>query len=249
MPGNRQIVQLGKLGWLGGGRERKLSGPSWWMTGTLGWAGGGEGMEAGGGATYWNCSENRYKAMGPTPPGNIFRNNILAFRRGISHPTPKIGGRRMHDDRTMADLMDGLEFMLDDLDRICRDAFAKYRSYDPSALVEHDARAAAACTYCHMAADAERRWPAPTLATPPEESIGLDVIPIDVRGLKVWAVREVAVLRFKKHDEDGFSRNYPTKQAKDYDRGLPFPELPAPAARLSVGYLLDPTGTVFVRPQ
>lgn len=155
----------------------------------------------------------------------------------------------MHDDRTMADLMDDLDFLLDDLDQVCRGAFAKYRSYDPGALVDHDARAAAACVYCHMAADAERRWPAVTLVTDPEESKGRAIVPIEVRGLKVWAVRDSAILRFKKHDEDGFSRNYPTKQAKDYDRGAYFAELPEPAARLSVGYLLDPTGTVFMRTQ
>jgi hypothetical protein len=70
-----------------------------------------------------------------------------------------------------------------------------------------------------------------------------------VRGLKVWSVRDVALLRFKKHDEDGRSRNYPTKQAKEYDRGVPLLGLPWPAARLSVGYLLDITGTEFVRTQ
>jgi hypothetical protein len=40
-----------------------------------------------------------------------------------------------------------------------------------------------------------------------------------------------------------------SQQAKDYDRGLPLPGLPAPAARLSIGYLLDKTGTVFIRTQ
>lgn len=151
-------------------------------------------------------------------------------------------------DWTMADLMDGLDFLLDDLDRICRDAFSRYRRYDPGDLLEHDSRAAAACVYSHMAADAERRWPAQNLTTPPEE-VGASVQLIEVRGLKVWAVRDFAIVRFKKHDEDGKSRNYPTKQAKDYDRGNPLPGLPYPAARLSVGYYLDATGTEFVRTQ
>jgi hypothetical protein len=65
----------------------------------------------------------------------------------------------------------------------------------------------------------------------------------------VWRVGDFAVLRFKKQDEDGKSKNYPTKQAKDYDRGLPLPNLPPPAVRLSVGYLLDATGTEFIRTQ
>src|SRR5258707_6530640 len=73
---------------------------------------------------------------------------------------------------------------------------------------------------------------------------------LDVRGLKLWLFeRASVVIRFKKHDEDGRSRNYPTKQARAYDRGKDLPGLPAPAARLSVGYLLDATGTEFIRTQ
>lgn len=151
-------------------------------------------------------------------------------------------------DWSMSDLMDSVDFLLDDLDQVCRASHAKYRRYDPEVLLEHDPRAAAACIYAHMAADAERRWPAQNLATPPDHT-GAAIQLIEVRGLKVWTVREMAILRFKKHDEDGKSRNYPTKQAKDYDRGVPLPGLPHPAARLSVGYLLDPTGTEFIRTQ
>jgi hypothetical protein len=151
-------------------------------------------------------------------------------------------------DWSMSELMDGIDFLLDDLDQVCRASHAKYRRYDAESLLEHDRRAAAACIYSHMAADAERRWPVQNLATFPERS-GAPLQPIEVRGLKVWTVREMAILRFKKHDEDGKSRNYPTKQAKDYDRGSPLPGLPHPAARLSVGYLLDATGTEFVRTQ
>ncbi len=115
--------------------------------------------------------------------------------------------------------------------------------------MDHDSRAAAACTYSHMAAEAERRWPKLSLATSPER-VGVAVQLIEAKGgLKVWAVRDLALLRFKKHDEDGRSRNYPTKQAKDYDRGLRLEGLPYPAARLSIGYLLDPTGTEFIRTQ
>jgi len=50
-------------------------------------------------------------------------------------------------------------------------------------------------------------------------------------------------------DEDGHSRNYPTKQAKDFDRGEHLPGLPMPPVRLTAGYLLDKTGSVFVRTQ
>jgi hypothetical protein len=144
-------------------------------------------------------------------------------------------------DRTMTEVMDGLGSLLDELDAVCRYGFDTYRAYPANVLLEHDPRAAAACIYAHMAADAERRF--------------LDhaqVKPVDPRplgGLKIWRVGDLALIRFKKHDEDGNSRNYPTKQAKAYDRGDMLPGLPPPAVRVSVGYWLDPTNTVFYRTQ
>jgi hypothetical protein len=149
------------------------------------------------------------------------------------------------DERSMAELMAYIEFLADDLDSVCRYAFSAYRGYAPEVLVEHDPRAAAACTYAHMAAEAERRF---ALHLP-------KVQPLDPRplgGLKIWRVGEIGadvLIRFKKHDEDGYSRNYPTKQARLYDRGDTLPGLPPEAARLSVGYLLDATGTAFIRTQ
>ncbi len=145
------------------------------------------------------------------------------------------------DDRSMSDLIGCVEFLADDLDGICRYAFATYRSYAPEVLVEHDPRAAAACIYAHMAAEAERRF-----ALHPTVQL---VDPILLGGLKVWRVGSESLLRFKKHDEDGNSRNYPTKQAREYDRGDTLPGLPPEGARLSVGYLLDPTNTEFTRTQ
>jgi hypothetical protein len=149
------------------------------------------------------------------------------------------------DERSMAQLMGYIEFLADDLDGICRSAHARYRGYGPEVLVEHDPRAAAACTYAHMAAEAERRFARYLPKVQP-----LDPRPLG--GLKVWRVGETgedALLRFKKHDEDGYSRNYPTRQARQYDRGDVLPGLPSEAARLSVGYLVDPTGTEFIRTQ
>jgi len=144
-------------------------------------------------------------------------------------------------ERSMDEVMRGIEFLLDDLDEVCRYAVRTYRGYAPEVLVEHDARAAAACTYAHMASEAERR-----LIGKPNVAL-LDPLPLG--GLKVWRVGDLAVIRFKKHDEDGQSRNYPTKQAKDYDKGLSLPGLPPPAMRLSVGYLIDATGTEYIRTQ
>lgn len=141
-------------------------------------------------------------------------------------------------ERSLEEVMESIDFLLDDFDAIARDAFALYREYNPAALVEHDARAAAACTYCHMLAGAERRF-----ADKP------GIILEDVRGQKVWIVGAAAVVRFKKMDEDGRVRNYPTKQALDFDRGVVLPGLPPEATRLSVGYVLDPSATEVRRVQ
>lgn len=141
-------------------------------------------------------------------------------------------------ERSLEQVMESIDFLLDDFDAIARQAFATYREYDPAVLVEHDARAAAACTYCHMLADAERRF---------ADKAG--VILRDVRGQKVWIIGEAAVVRLKKMDEDGRVRNYPTVQARAFDRGDVLPGLPPEATRLSVGYLLDPTATEIRRVQ
>jgi len=58
-----------------------------------------------------------------------------------------------------------------------------------------------------------------------------------------------AVVRFKKTDEDGVSSNYPTSQARAFDGGDELPGVPASPTRLTVGYLLDETGTTFMRSQ
>jgi len=142
------------------------------------------------------------------------------------------------NDWSMEEVMGFLAPLIDDLDQIPRLAHKKYRTYDAGIRLEHDPRAQASCTYCHMVAEAERRF--------------LDrqrIVLKDLRGLKVWLIEDKAVLRWKKMDEDGRSRNYPTKQAQDFDRGHTLPGLPPKAARVSAGYLLDPTQTEFVRAQ
>jgi hypothetical protein len=128
--------------------------------------------------------------------------------------------------------------LLSDIEEITRSAHGRYRAYPDDVLVEHSSRAAATCTYDHMVAHADRLW---------TDRPG--IMAKEIRGLKVWLIGSVAVLRFKKMDEDGRSRNYPTKQAKNFDRQLPLPGLPAPATRLTAGYLLDETQTQFIRAQ
>jgi hypothetical protein len=138
----------------------------------------------------------------------------------------------------MDELMGLLDPFLDDFDEIGRGGVATYRRYPAEFLIEHDPRAQASCIYCHMNWAAERR-----LAGRP------GVFPKEIRGLKVWLIGDHSVIRLKKMDVDGHARNYPTKQARDYDRGVQFKELPPPAARLSVGYFLDPTQTEVLRVQ
>ena len=142
--------------------------------------------------------------------------------------------------RSLAETMTALEPILDDLDQIARLAHAKYRAYAPDVLLELDARAQAACTYAHMSAEADRRF------------IGrVGVRDFDIRGLRLWLFEDAdVVLRLKKMDEDGLTRNYPTEQAKDFDRGYDIPGLRMPPVRLTAGYLLDPpTRTQFIRTQ
>lgn len=141
--------------------------------------------------------------------------------------------------RTMDETMEVLSGHLDDIDGILRVAHNRFRAYRPEDLVELDARAQASCTYAHAVAEADRRLLGRTR-----------IKPIEIRGLKLWLLEDANVaLRLKKMDEDGTSRNYPTKQAKDYDAGRELPGLPMPPVRLTAGYVLDETGASFLRSQ
>jgi hypothetical protein len=141
--------------------------------------------------------------------------------------------------RTIDEVMTALEGRLDEFDLITRLAHNRYRAYSPADLVELDSRAQAVCTYCHMVAEADRRF---------FNQVGIRAF--EIRGLKLWLFEQAdVVIRFKKMDEDGLTRNYPTKQAIDFDAGRELPGLPMPPVRLTAGYLLDPTGVEFVRSQ
>jgi hypothetical protein len=141
--------------------------------------------------------------------------------------------------RLVQETMDALEPFLDDFDQIARVAHSLYRSYPSAILVEHDPRAQASCTYAHMNAEAQRRF-----------SGRPRIRDFAIRGLRLWLFEDAeAVVRFKKMDEDGLTRNYPTEQAKDFDKGRDLPGLPMPPVRLTAGYLLDATSTQFERTQ
>lgn len=135
-------------------------------------------------------------------------------------------------------VMQAVEHVLDDLDHIGRSGLRTYQRYPAEFRIEHDARARASSIYCHMLAEAERRFDGST-----------GIVLKDVRGLKVFLIGDKAVIRFKRMDEEGRSRTFPTRQAKDYDKGAALPGLPAPAIRLTVGYLPDATETDVVRVQ
>ncbi len=142
--------------------------------------------------------------------------------------------------RSLAETMSALESVLDDLDKIARIAHAKYRAYSADVLLELDGRAQAACTFAHMSAEADRRF------------LGrAGIRDLDIRGLRLWLFEDAnAAVRLKKMDEDGLTKNYPTEQARDFDRGHDIPGLPMPPVRLTAGYLLDsPTRTQFIRTQ
>jgi len=146
----------------------------------------------------------------------------------------------MTDDRSMNEILDALgDAELDELADIVRAGHSRYMAYRPEDLIELDVRAQSTCTYCHMHAEADRRL--------------LDraaVRPLEIRGLKLWLYeRADAVIRLKKMDEDGKTRNYPTKQARDYDAQRQLPDLPLPPIRLTVGYWLDATGQIINRVQ
>jgi hypothetical protein len=143
--------------------------------------------------------------------------------------------------RTMDETLDAVgETTLDELAEIVRAGHARYMAYRAEDLIELDVRAQSACTYCHMHSEADRRL------------IGRDGIrPLEIRGgLKLWLFEAAnVVFRLKKMDEDGKTRNYPTKQARDYDAQRELPDLPLPPVRLTAGYWLDATGQIINRVQ
>lgn len=139
---------------------------------------------------------------------------------------------------TQEHAMSALDPFFDQIDAICRGGLAKYQEYPAEFRIDHDARATANCIYAHMVAIADEH-----LTTAP------GVVFKSIRGLKVWIIGETATVRFKKMDETGRTRNYPTKQIRDFDRQLPLPGIPLPPLNLVVGYLPNALGTEVERVQ
>ncbi len=142
-------------------------------------------------------------------------------------------------DTNIDSVMGRLTPYLDIFDAILRHGHAAYEEYPPSVVIDHDASTQAHCTYRHILAEAHRVFDEHESARH-----------LEIRGQNLWMLEDVnAVIRFKKTDEDGRSSNYPTKQARDFDRGRTLPRLPADPTRLNVGYLLDETGIGYERSQ
>jgi hypothetical protein len=141
--------------------------------------------------------------------------------------------------RSMDELMAALSPYHDTLDKIGRAAHATYRTYDPAHLLDHTSTAQATNIHSHAIAEASRRF----LDDP-------NILSMEIRRLQVWIFKaQEIVLRFKKMDEDGLSQNIKTKQQIDFDAGKQLPGLPYPPERLTFGYLLDRTGTIYERTQ
>ena len=99
---------------------------------------------------------------------------------------------------------------------IVHHGFEQYRAYSPGVLIEHDARATAACIYIHMWREAERRF---------AEGARSVAATVEVRGLSLVALGDFALIRFKKWMKMGTpgiirhlkqKRSTPRKSSKVY---------------------------------
>jgi len=136
-------------------------------------------------------------------------------------------------------VMGGLTDYIDIFDEILRHGHETYERYPSEIVVDHDSSTQAHCTFRHILSKALGE-----LGDLPQ------VMHFDIRGQNLWFIEPSnTIIRFKKTDENGTSSNYPTPQAVAFDKGELLPGLPAEPTRLTVGYLLDPTGSQYVRSQ
>ena len=136
-------------------------------------------------------------------------------------------------------VMSGLTDYIDIFDDILRYGHGTYERYPPEIVVDHDASTQAHCTFSHILMKARGE-----LGDLPQ------VKHFDIRGQNLWLIEAAnCIIRFKKTDESGSSSNYPTSQAVAFDEGEILPGLPVEPTRLTVGYLLDATGSQYVRSQ
>jgi len=58
-------------------------------------------------------------------------------------------------------------------------------------------------------------------------------------GVTLLVIGDKVCIRFKKLDEEGLPRNYPTASARDWENGEDLPGIPSALQRLSLGYRLN----------
>lgn len=108
-------------------------------------------------------------------------------------------------------------------------AFDLYlQEYSDRARAELDERASASALWCHILKEFQREF---------LEEPGFHFI--ERRGLHLINMRDELVMRWKKVDENGRHRNADTEQQRQFDAQATFPDIPAAAARLVLGYQPD----------
>jgi hypothetical protein len=117
-----------------------------------------------------------------------------------------------------------------------RRGFGKYQGYPTEYRADHDNRAAANCVHSHILTEVSAEF----IDIP-----GAAVL--NARGLRVLNVRDRVVGRFKRVNEEGRSRSYPTDQLRNFDRQLRLPLIPTAAARVTFGYEPDLAFSEIVR--
>lgn len=116
-------------------------------------------------------------------------------------------------------------------------ALALYNDEYPALVrAEHNDRATANNVWCHLFEGFQREF---------LDESGFHFI--EVRGLHVLNIRDEAVLRFKKVDENGRHRNHDSTQQRLFDAQEYLPGLPPAAVRLVMGYQPDPAMSAVER--
>lgn len=142
----------------------------------------------------------------------------------------------MKSDLNVGRCMTALEPFLARIAGCIRRGFGKYRGYPVALRADHDNRAAASCVHAHILTEVAGDF--------------IDVpgaVVLNARGLRVLNIRDRIVGRFKRVNEEGRSRSYPTDQLRKFDRQVPLPLIPTAAARVTFGYEPDLAFSEIIR--
>lgn len=100
----------------------------------------------------------------------------------------------------------------------------------------HFSRTRAGCIWAFIAEEARAEF-----ANDP------DVRPIDDPATCMFVLRDAVVVRFKKLDESGASRNFPTKRSLRFNGQQDIDGIPSELPRVDVGYVENRLGTGFAQ--